>query len=153
MSFNNCHSSDSGEIMATCFIMAKTLQFVCMIWGFISIWFVKFGTYLGKGQKKPNELGDIMKWQREEVSKLQEVLKAERVLNEKQCINLVGKLDQVAHYVNEMITSTKETTNKFGLVLGELRRITRKIRLLVQDCVKQEWCDAMVFQMNNTEAF
>jgi hypothetical protein len=153
MSFNNCHSSYSGEIMATSFITAKILQFVRMIWGFISIWFVKFGTYLGKGQKKPNELGDIMKWQREEVSKLQEVLKAERVLNEKQCINLVGKLDQVAHYVNEMITSTKETTNKFGLVLGELRRITRKIRLLVQDCVKQEWCDAMAFQMNNTEAF
>ena len=80
-----------------------------------------------------------MKWQREEVIELQEVLKAEQVLNEKQCINLVDKLNQVVLYVNEMITSTKETTNKFGLVLGELRRITQKIRTLVQDCGKQEW--------------
>ena len=139
--------------MAKCFIMAKTLQFVRMIWGFISIWFVKFGTYVGKRQKQSNELGDIMKWQREEVMELQEVLKAKQVLNEEQCINLVDKLDLVAVNVNEMITSTKETTNKFGLVLGELRRITRKIRILVQDCGKQEWCDAMAFQMNNTEAF
>ena len=136
-----------------CFVMAKTLQFVCMIWGFISIWFVKFGTYVGKGQKQSNELGDILKWQREEVTKLQEVLKAKQVLNEKQCRNLVQKLDQVAFYVNEMITSTKETTNKFGLVLGELCRTTRKVRILVEDCGRQEWCDAMTFQMNNTEAF
>ena len=136
-----------------CFVMAKTLQFVCMIWGFISIWFIKFGTYVRKRQKQSNELGDILKWQREEVTKVQEVLKAEQVLNEKQCINLVEKLDQVALYVNEMITSTKETTNKFGLVLGELCRITRKIRILIQDCGKQEWCNAATFQMNNREAF
>jgi serine/threonine protein kinase len=133
--------------------MAKTLQFVRMIWGFISIWFMKFGTYVGNGQKQSNELGDILKWQREEVTNLQEILKAEQVLNGKQCINLVDKLDQVVLYVNEMIICTKETTNKFGLVLGELRRITRKIRILVKDCGKQEWCNVVAFQMNNTEAF
>ena len=136
-----------------CFIMAKTLQFVRMMWGFISIWFLEFETYVGKGQKQSDELEDILKWQREEVTKLQEVLKAEQMLNEKQCKNLVVKLDQVVLYVNEMITSTKEATYKFGLVLGELHRITQKIRILVQDCGKQEWCNAMAFQMNNTEAF
>jgi hypothetical protein len=135
------------------FIMVKALRFVRMIWGFISIWFMKFGTYVGNGQKQSNELGDILKWQREEVTNLQEILKAEQVLNGKQCINLVEKLDQVVLYVNEMITCTKEMTNKFGLVLGELRRITRKIRILVEDCGKQEWCNVVAFQMNNTEAF
>ena len=69
--------------MAKCFIMAKTLHFVRVIWGFISIWFVKSRTYVRKGQKQSNELGDIMKWQKEEVIELQEVLKAEQVLNEK----------------------------------------------------------------------
>ena len=117
------------------------------------MWFLKFGTYVGKGQKQSNELGDILKWQREEVTKLQEVLKAEQVLNEKQCINLVEKLDQVALNVNEMMTSTEETSNDFGLVLGELCRITRKVRILVEDCGKQEWWDAVAFQMNNREAF
>ena len=136
-----------------CIIMAKILQFVRKIWEFISIWFVKFGTYVGKGQKQTHEPGDILKWQREEVTKLQEVLKAEQVLNEKQCINLVKKLDQVTLYVNEMITSSEEATNRFGLVLEELRRITRKVVILVQDCGKQEWCDVVAFQMNNTEAF
>ena len=136
-----------------CFIMAKILQFVRMIWGFISIWFVNFGTYVGKGQKQSHEFGDILKWQREEVTKLQEVLKADQVLNEKQCINLVDKLDQVALYVNKIITSTKETMNRFGLVLEELRRITQKVVILVQECGKQEWCDVVAFQMNNTEAF
>ena len=133
--------------------MAKTLQFIRMIWDFISIWFLKFGTYVGKGQKQSNELRDILKWQKEAVTKLQEVLKAEQVLNEKQCINLVNKLAQVVLCVNEMITSTKETSNKFGLVLGELHRITRKVRVLVQDCGKQGWCNAVAFQMNNTQAF
>ena len=123
------------------------------IWGFISNWFLKFGIYVGKRQKQCNDLGDILKWQKEEVTKLQEVLKVEQVLNEKQCINLVDKLDQVALYVNEMITSTKETTNKFGLVLRELSCITQKVRILVQDCRKQEWCNAVAFQMNNTKAF
>ena len=133
--------------------MAKILQFIRMIWHFISVWFLKFEVYVGKGQKQSNEFGNILKWQREEVSKLREVLKAEQVLNEKQCRNLVDKLDQVTLHVDEMITSTKETTNKFGLVLGELHRITRKVIILVQDCGKQEWCDAMAFQMNNREAF
>jgi hypothetical protein len=112
-----------------------------MIWGFITIWFMKFKTYVGKEQKQSNELGDILSWEREEVTKLREVLKAEVVLNEKQCINLVEKLDQVVLYVNEMITCTKETTNELELVLGELHHITRKVRILVQDCGKQEsWC-------------
>ncbi len=133
--------------------MAKTLQFVRMIWGFISMWFLKFGTHAMKGQKQSNELGDILKWQREEVTKLQEVLKAEQVLNEKQCINLVEKLDQVVLNVNEMMTSTKGTSNDFGLMLGELCRITRKVRILVEDCGKQEWWNAAAFQMNNREAF
>ena len=136
-----------------CFIMAKILQFVRMIWGFISIWFIKFRKYVGKEQKQSNELGDILNWQREEVTKLREVLKAEQVLNEKQCINLVEKLDQVVLYVNKMITCTKETTNDLGLVLGELHRITRKVRILVQDCGKQEWCNIVAFQINNREAF
>jgi hypothetical protein len=103
-----------------CFIMAKTLQFVCMIWVFINIWFLKFGTYIRKRQKQSNEVGDILKWQREEVTKLQEVLKAEQVLNVKQCMNLVEKLDQVALNMNHMIISTKETTNKFGLVIHKI---------------------------------
>jgi serine/threonine protein kinase len=140
-------------LVKKCFIMVKALQFVRMIWGFISIWFMKFGTYVGNGRKQSNELGDILKWQREEVTNLQEILKVEQVLNGKQCINLVDKLDQVVLYVNEMITCTKETTNKFGLVLGELRRVTRKIRILVEDCGKQEWCNVVAFQINNTESF
>ena len=133
--------------------MAKTLRVVRMIWDFMSICFLKFGTHVEKGQKQSIEIGDILNWQREDVTKLQEVLEAKQVLNEKQCRNLVEKLDQVALHVNEMIISTKEMTRKFGLVLGELRRITQKIRILVQDCGKQEWCHAMAFQMNNTEAF
>ena len=121
------------------FIMAKVLQIVHMIWGSISMQFLKFGTDVGKGRKQSNELGGILKWQREEVLNEKQcnnlVEKLDQValtVNEmmtstkgssKECINFVEKLDQIALNVNQMMTTTKGRTNDFGLVLGELCRI------------------------------
>ena len=133
-----------------CSIMAKILQRV-LIWGFISIISLKFWTYVRKRQEQ-NKLGDILEWQSKEVTKLHEVLKTKQVLNKRQCENLLNKLDRVVYHFNGMITSTNETSN-IGLVLEELCRIIQRVRVLVEDCGKQEWCHAAAFQMNNREAF
>jgi len=130
--------------------MAKILQWV-LIWGFISICFSKLWTYVRKGQEQ-SKPGGILEWQSEDLTKLHEVLKAKQVLNKKQCENLLNKLDQVVYHFNRMITYTNETSN-IELVLEELCRIFQRVRELVKDCGKEEWCHAAAFQMNNREAF
>jgi hypothetical protein len=130
--------------------MAKILQWV-LIWGFISICSLKFWTCLQKKQEQ-SKPRCILEWQSKEASKLQEVLKTKQVLNKKQCEHLLNKLVQVVDNFNMMSTSTKETSN-IGLALEELCRIIQRVRVLVEDCGKQEWCHAVAFQMNNREAF
>jgi hypothetical protein len=63
--------------------MAKILQWV-LIWGFISICFLIFWTYVRKRQEQSKPRG-ILEWQSGKIIKLHEVLKAKQVLNEKQC--------------------------------------------------------------------
>jgi hypothetical protein len=130
--------------------MAKILQWV-LICGFISICSFGYWTYVQKRQEQSKH-GCIWEWQSKEVSKLQEVLKTKQVLNKKQCQHLLNKLVQVVDNFNVMSTSTKETSN-IGLALEELCRIIQRVRVLVEDCGKQEWCHAVAFQMNNMEAF
>ena len=114
--------------------MAKILQRV-LIWDFISICFLKFWTYVRKGQEQSKPRG-ILEWQSEELTKLYEVLKAKQVLNKKQCENLLNKLIQVVYHFNWMITFINETPN-IRLVLEELCRIIQRVRVLVEDCGKQ----------------
>ena len=130
--------------------MAKILQWV-LIWGFITFCFLKFLTYVRKGQQQ-NKHGDIMQCQSDKLTKLREVLKTKQVLNKKQCENLLNKLNRVVYHFNGMVMSINKTPN-IGHVLEELCRIIQRVHVLVEDCGKQEWCHAAAFQMNNMEAF
>jgi serine/threonine protein kinase len=138
------------------FIMAELLQSVfeqlSKVWDFIGNFFMMFWTYLQRGTIYKYDIGGLLQWQKEEISRLEEISNGKKVLNKKQCKHLLTKLNQVVECVGKMITLSSEV-KKFGDALEELCCITQKLGVVINECGNQNWSEAIAFQINNKEAF
>jgi serine/threonine protein kinase len=136
--------------------MAKLLQLVfeqlSRIWDFIGTFFIMFWTYQQRGTIHKYDIGGLLQWQKEEISRLEQISNGKEVLNKKQCKHLLTKLNQVFECVDKMITSSSEVKN-FGDALEELCCIIQKLGVVMSECGNQNRSQAIAFQINNKEAF
>ena len=69
--------------------MAKLLQLVfkqlSRFWDFIGTFFMMYWTYWQRGTIYKYDIGGLLQWQKEEISRLEEISKGNEVLNKKQC--------------------------------------------------------------------
>ena len=155
-SLDICWRSRQFGFLAKYFIMAKLLQLffeqLSRFWDFIGTCFMMFWTYRQRGTTYKYDIGGLLQWQKEEIRRLEEISNGKEVLNKKQCKHVLTKLNNVVECVGKMITLSNEV-QEFGVALEELCCITQKLGVVVSECVNQNRCQAIAFQINNKEAF
>ena len=98
------------------------------------------------------DVGGILQWQKEEISRLEGILIGNEVLNKNQCKHLLTKLKKVQVCVFEVITMSS-AVQEMGVALEELSYITQKLGVVMSECGNQNRSQAIAFQINNKEAF
>jgi serine/threonine protein kinase len=143
-------------ISSTYFIRAKLLQSFLLLlsgfWDIIGTCFMMFRTYWQRGTTYKFDVGGLLQWQKEEISRLEEISNGNEVLNKKQCKHVLTTLKRVMECVCNIITLSSEV-QEFGVALEELCCITQKLGVVLRECGNQNWGQAIVFQINNKEAF
>lgn len=106
---------------------------------------------LPRRSMQANKYGIYLQWCKESTRKIEGIIKEDGILNKRQCARLFTLLDRTIHAIQEMVMV--DETLEFGHVFEEMCGIVTKIKLLVEDCNDKNWCRAIVFQMENKEAF
>ena len=136
--------------------MAKLLQsfllLLSRLWDFIGTCFMMFWTYWQRGTIYKFDVGGLLQWEKEEISRLEEISNGNEVLNKKQCRHVLTTLKKVVECVGKIITLSSEV-QEFGVALEELCCITQKLGVVLRECGNRKWGQAIVFQINNKEFF
>ncbi|KAG0612669.1 hypothetical protein M758_6G044400 [Ceratodon purpureus] len=85
---------------------------------------------------------------------IEDLVKGGDLLNNKQCLDLSGKLSKAFKNIKELVVHCgASSTDLFRPALENLYRILEKAKVLVGNCCHEDWCASSVFQFQNEKAF
>src|ERR1700738_84429 len=84
--------------------------------------------------------------------KLKQLEQTKILLNAKQCLHLKNKSHLVLECFKTLVQQVHDKM-ELGPSMKDLYRVVCKIEALIQDCARDDWIHASLWQMNNEEEF